>query len=444
MLTRWQCTATLAAHFNVAMNFLEELRHRELIQDMTPGLEEHLASGKPVTAYIGFDPTAPSLTIGNYVPIMLLKYFQLSGHQPIMLFGGATGRIGDPSGKSAERTLKSNEEIEANLAAQKAQAKALLKPEPGMKDVIFVDNFDFYKDFSVLDFLRDVGKTLTVNYMMSKDSVKNRLETGLSFTEFSYQLLQGYDFQCLYKEHGCTLQMGGSDQWGNITSGSEFVRRNLGGKAFGLTTPLLTKADGSKFGKSEAGNIWMDGERTSPYQFYQFWINADDRDVALYIRTFSLRDRTGLTELLALVEENPRAAKVALAEELTARVHGAEALENAAAVSEMLFNRKASHEQLRGLKSQALAMIAEEIPSASVPASLFEGEGVALADLLSDHTSAVASKSEAKRAIKGNAVSVNKQKIADENAVVNSADFLQGKYIMLENGKKNKLMVIGI
>ncbi len=442
MLTRWQCTATLAAHLNVAMNFLEELNHRQLIQDMTPGLEEHLAAGNPVTAYIGFDPTAPSLTIGNYVPIMLLKYFQLSGHQPIMLFGGATGRIGDPSGKSAERTLKSNEEIEANLAAQKAQTKALLKPEPGMKDVIFVDNFDFYKDFSVLDFLRDVGKTLTVNYMMSKDSVKNRLESGLSFTEFSYQLLQGYDFQCLYKDFGCTLQMGGSDQWGNITSGSEFVRRNLQGKAFGLTTPLLTKADGSKFGKSEAGNIWMDGERTSPYQFYQFWINADDRDIDLYIRTFSLRDRAGLAELRALVEENPRAAKNALAEELTARVHGEEALENAAAVSEMLFNRKASNEQLNSLKVEALAMIAEEIPSATVSASLFDGEGVSLADLLSQHTSSVASKSEAKRAIKGNAVSVNKQKVANENAMVTSADFLQGKYVMLENGKKNKLMVV--
>ncbi|MFK8057029.1 MAG: tyrosine--tRNA ligase [Saprospiraceae bacterium] len=424
------------------MNFLDELTHRQLIQDVTPGLDEHLASGKPVTAYIGFDPTAPSLTIGNYVPIMLLKFFQLSGHQPIMLFGGATGRIGDPSGKSAERTLKSNDEIEANLAAQKAQAMALLKPEPGMKDVIFVDNFEFYKNFSVLDFLRDVGKTLTVNYMMSKDSVKNRLETGLSFTEFSYQLLQGYDFQCLYKDHGCTLQMGGSDQWGNITSGSEFVRRNLQGKAFGLTTPLLTKADGTKFGKSEAGNIWMDAERTSPYQFFQFWINADDRDLGRYIRTFSLLGREAFDALLTQSVDDPRVAKVALAEELTARVHGAEALENAAAVSEMMFNRKASNEQLKGLKVEALAMIAEEIPSATVSASLFEGEGVLLSDLLSDHTSAVASKSEAKRAIKGNAVSVNKQKVSDENAVVSSSDFLQGKYIMLENGKKNKLMVV--
>jgi tyrosyl-tRNA synthetase len=424
------------------MNFLEELTHRQLIQDMTPGLEEHLANGKPVTAYIGFDPTAPSLTIGNYVPIMLLKFFQLSGHQPIMLFGGATGRIGDPSGKSAERTLKSNAEIETNLAAQKAQAKALLKPEQGMKDVIFVDNFDFYKDFSVLDFLRDVGKTLTVNYMMSKDSVKNRLETGISFTEFSYQLLQGYDFQSLYRDHGCTLQMGGSDQWGNITSGTEFVRKNLSGKAFGLTTPLLTKADGSKFGKSEAGNIWMDAERTSPYQFYQFWINSDDRDVDLYIRTFSLRDRAGLAELRGMVEENPRGAKAALAEELTARVHGEEALEHASAVSEMLFNRKASNEQLKGLKTPALEMIAEEIPSATVAASLFEGDGVLLSDLLSEHSGAVASKSEAKRAIKGNAVSVNKVKVADQDAMITSADFLEGKYVMLENGKKNKLMVV--
>jgi tyrosyl-tRNA synthetase len=424
------------------MNFLDELRHRQLIQDMTPGLEEYLAAEKPVTAYIGFDPTAPSLTIGNYVPIMLLKFFQLSGHQPIMLFGGATGRIGDPSGKSAERTLKSNEEIEANLAAQKAQAKALLAPEPGMKDVIFVDNFDFYRDFSVLDFLRDVGKTLTVNYMMSKDSVKTRLETGLSFTEFSYQLLQGYDFQCLYKDYGCTLQMGGSDQWGNITSGTEFVRRNLGGKAFGLTTPLLTKADGSKFGKSEGGNIWMDAGMTSPYQFYQFWINADDRDLDLYIRTFSLKGRDELAALRNMATENPREAKMELATELTARVHGQDALENAAAVSEMLFNKKASSAQLRNMKPEALAMIAQEIPSANVSAILFAEDGVPLLDLMSDHTEAVASKSEARRAIKGNAVSVNKTKTADESHMVRRSDLLHGRWLMLENGKKNKLMVV--
>ena len=423
------------------MKFIDELRHRELLQDCTPGLEEHLASNKPVVAYIGFDPTAPSLTIGNYVPIMLLKLFQLSGHQPIMLFGGATGRIGDPSGKDQERQLKGYEEIEANLAAQKAQAKQLLKAEPGLKDVIFVDNYDFYKDFSAIDFLREVGKTLTINYMMTKDSVKNRLETGMSFTEFSYQLLQGYDFQCLYKSYGCTVQMGGSDQWGNITTGTEFVRRNLQGKSYGLTTPLLTKADGTKFGKSEAGNIWMDAERTSPYQFYQFWINADDRDLSRYIRTFSLLPRVEFDALVELATENPRAAKEQLAEELTSRIHGEEALENARSVSEMLFNKKASPEQLRALSSTALATIAQEIPSVAVPKQLLAEGPMSLIDLLGEHTGVLASKSEARRAITGNAVSVNKIKVSDAAAAVSLGDLLYDRYLFLENGKKNKVVV---
>ena len=423
------------------MDFLEELRYRELLQDVTPGLDEHLAANKPVTAYIGFDPTAPSLTIGNYVPIMLLKLFQLSGHQPIMLFGGATGRIGDPSGKDQERTLKSNEEIEANLAAQKAQARELLKAEGGLKEVIFVDNFDFYRDFSVLDFLRQVGKTLTVNYMMSKDSVKTRLETGISFTEFSYQLLQGYDFECLYRQHGCTVQMGGSDQWGNITAGTEFVRKNASGKAYGLTAPLLTKADGSKFGKSESGNIWLDQSRTSPYDFYQFWLRADDRDLPRYIRTFSLRPRGELDALLVQASEpNPSQAKQALAEELTARIHGQQALQDAQAVSEMLFNRKASPEQLRALSASALAAIAKEISSAQLDRAILQ-QDLTVIDLLASHTDFVASKSEARRAIKNNAVAVNKQKLSSEDATVGQADLLHDRYIMLENGKKNKLIV---
>ena len=424
------------------MDFLAELHHRQLIHDHTPGLDEHLAAGRPVVAYIGFDPTAPSLTIGNYVPIMLLKLFQLSGHRPIMLFGGATGRIGDPSGKSAERTLKSAEEIDANLAAQQAQARALLAPEDGCHDVVFVDNHDFYRGFEVLEFLRDVGKTLTVNYMLTKDSVKNRLATGISFTEFSYQLLQGYDFQCLYRDHGCTLQMGGSDQWGNITAGTEFVRRNLGGKAYGLTCPLLTKADGSKFGKSEAGNVWLDAARTSPYQFYQFWINADDADLATYVRYFCLRPRGELDDLLARAESEPRAVKEALAEELTARIHGAEALDGARAVSELLFNRRASAEQLAALTPDQLATIAQEIPSATVARALFEADGTPLVELLSDHGGVAASRSEARRAIKGNAVSVNKVKVADQDARVAADQLLHGRYLMLENGKKNKAVLV--
>ena len=433
------------------MNFLDELRSRQLIQDLTPGLEEHLASDKPVVAYIGFDPTAPSLTIGNYVPIMLLKLFQLSGHKPIMLFGGATGRIGDPSGKSAERTLKSNEEIEANLAAQKAQAKALLQPEDGLHDVQFVDNFDFYKDFSVLEFLRDVGKTLTVNYMMTKDSVKNRLESGLSFTEFSYQLLQGYDFQCLYRDHGCTLEMGGSDQWGNITAGTEFVRRNLQGKAYGLTCPLLTKADGSKFGKSEAGNIWLDAGLTSPYKFYQFWLDANDADVGTYLRYFSLIPTEDILAHCEAIDAHTggedryaevKQIKQSLAEELTLRVHGQQALDGAKAATELLFNRKAGPEQLASLTTDALDIIAAEIPSKTIDSTVFGTDGAILAELLSDHSDAAASRSEARRAIKGNAVSVNKVKISDPDARVTSDALLHGRYLMLENGKKNKVMLV--
>ena len=259
------------------MDFLSELRWRGMLQDVTPGLEDYLKTEK-VTAYIGFDPTAPSLTIGNYVQIMLLTLLQKFGHKPIVLLGGATGRIGDPSGKDKERQLKSYEELDSNLNFQKEQFKKLIDFNDAENPAMFINNLDFYKDLNILEFLRVAGKTLTVNYMLSKDSVQNRLENGLSFTEFSYQLLQAYDFQCLYNDYGCKLQMGGSDQWGNITSGTEFIRRNIGGKAYALTTPLLTKADGTKFGKSAEGNIWLDSKLTSPYRFYQFWINASDAD----------------------------------------------------------------------------------------------------------------------------------------------------------------------
>jgi tyrosyl-tRNA synthetase len=271
------------------LQFLEELKWRGMLHDMTPGVES-LLSEKKITGYIGFDPTAPSLTIGNFVQIMLLKMFQLSGHTPIILMGGATGRIGDPSFKDSERELKSYDELDRNLSFQMEQMKKFLDFE-GPNAAIIVNNLDFYRDMGVLEFLRDVGKTLTVNYMMSKDSVKNRLETGLSFTEFSYQLLQSYDFQLLFTKYNCVLQMGGSDQWGNITSGTEFIRRNVDGKAYAITTPLLTKADGSKFGKSEKGNLWLDPSLTSPYRFYQFWINADDADLPKYLRYFSLKSK---------------------------------------------------------------------------------------------------------------------------------------------------------
>ncbi|MBK8818301.1 MAG: tyrosine--tRNA ligase [Saprospiraceae bacterium] len=304
------------------MNFIEELRWRGMLHDMTPGAEEYL-SDKKITGYIGFDPTAPSMTIGNFVQLMILKLFQLSGHKPIVLMGGATGRIGDPSFKENERDLKSYEELDKNLSFQMEQVKKLLEFE-GDNAALIVNNLDFYKNMNVLDFLRDVGKTLTVNYMMSKDSVKNRLETGLSFTEFSYQLLQAYDFQLLHEKYNCHLQMGGSDQWGNITSGTEFIRRNTEGKAYAVTTPLLTKADGSKFGKSEQGNIWLDPDMTSPYQFYQFWINSDDKDISKYLRYFSLKSHEDIEALEAMIATDPRAVKAALAEELTSRIHSQE------------------------------------------------------------------------------------------------------------------------
>ncbi|MBK6563642.1 MAG: tyrosine--tRNA ligase [Saprospiraceae bacterium] len=304
------------------MNFIEELRWRGMLHDMTPGAEEYL-SDKKITGYIGFDPTAPSMTIGNFVQLMILKLFQLSGHKPIVLMGGATGRIGDPSFKENERDLKSYEELDKNLSFQMEQVKKLLEFE-GDNAALIVNNLDFYKNMNVLDFLRDVGKTLTVNYMMSKDSVKNRLETGLSFTEFSYQLLQAYDFQLLHEKYNCHLQMGGSDQWGNITSGTEFIRRNTEGKAYAVTTPLLTKADGSKFGKSEQGNIWLDPDMTSPYQFYQFWINSDDKDISKYLRYFSLKSHEEIEALEAMIPTDPRAVKAALAEELTSRIHSQE------------------------------------------------------------------------------------------------------------------------
>jgi tyrosyl-tRNA synthetase len=281
------------------MDFIEELKWRGMLHDCTPGLEKVLKQQK-IMGYIGFDPTAPSLTIGNYVQIMLLKLFSQAGHTPVVLLGGATGRIGDPSFKSEERVLKSEEEIENNLNHQILQFRHLLSEQEEENKLLVLNNYDFYKEMNVLEFLRDAGKTLTVAYMMAKESVKRRVESGLSFTEFSYQLLQAYDFQKLYKEYGILLQMGGSDQWGNITSGTEFIRRNLSGKAYALTTPLLTKSDGSKFGKSEKGNIWLDAQLTSPYAFYQFWINADDLDLERYVKTFSLKSRE---EMLAMLEE---------------------------------------------------------------------------------------------------------------------------------------------
>jgi tyrosyl-tRNA synthetase len=421
------------------MDFFEELEWRGMLHDATPGTKEALKK-EAITAYIGFDPTAKSLTIGNYVQIMLLTLFQRSGHNPIVLMGGATGRIGDPSGKDKERQLKSYEELDNNLAKQVEQMKKFLDFD-GENAAKIVNNHDFYKEMNILDFLRNVGKTLTVNYMMSKDSVKNRLESGLSFTEFSYQLLQAYDFQCLYEQYGCTMQMGGSDQWGNITSGTEFIRRNTEGKAYAATTPLLTKSDGKKFGKSEEGNIWMDPEMTSPYKFYQFWINADDADIPKFTRYFTLHTKEEIEAREAEFAEDPRMLKKLLAEELTKRIHSNDAYESVLQVSEILFNKKASNEYLKGLSKEALETISAEVTSFQLNKPDLDA-GINIVDILCDKTDILSSKGESKRAIKNNAISINKIKVSSDEMIVTTDNLIKEKYIMVENGKKNKYILI--
>lgn len=409
-----------------------------MLQDSTPGAAEALAKGM-CTGYIGFDPTAESLTIGNYVQIMLLSFWQRSGHRPIFLLGGATGRIGDPSGKDKERQLLSEEALDKNLAFQRKQAMKFLNFEEGPNKAIMLNNYDFYKNMNVLAFLRDVGKNLTVSYMLSKDSVKNRLETGLSFTEFSYQLLQAYDFLYLYKNHNCTFQMGGSDQWGNITSGTEFIRRNIpNGKAYAITTPLLTKSDGRKFGKSEEGNIWLDPKLTSPYKFYQFWINADDADLPTFYRYFSFKSKEEIESLEATL--NPVELKRELAREITIRVHSEEAYAAVQDVSRILFNKKATADHLHSLSAEAFETISQEIPSYTLSRSLVS-QGISIVDLVTEHTMICSSKGEARRAIKNNAIAVNKIKISDHEAQIGLEDLMKENYIMIENGKKNKYLI---
>lgn len=422
------------------MNFLEELEWRGMLQDSTPGIQDQIED-KSISGYIGFDPTAPSLTIGNYVQVMLLKLFQLSGHRPIILMGGATGRIGDPSGKDQERQLKSFDELDNNLAFQSEQFSKFLDFDGVDNAALMVNNLDFYKNMNVLDFLRDVGKTLTINYMTSKESVKKRVETGLSFTEFSYQLLQAYDFQCLFKEQDCILQMGGSDQWGNITSGTEFIRRNLNGKAYAITTPLLTKSDGKKFGKSEEGNIWLDPKMTSPYKFYQFWINADDADIPTFTRYFTLKSKEEIEAREAELADNPREIKRLLAEELTIRIHSQAAYESVLKVSELLFNKKATKENLQAMGPDDLATVAQEIPSFTIPKDVLTNP-ISVIDFLADNTSIFSSKGDARRAIKGNALAINKEKVSDPNATISADQLLHGSYLMVENGKKNKFILI--
>ncbi|MDZ4708234.1 MAG: tyrosine--tRNA ligase [Saprospiraceae bacterium] len=424
------------------MNFIETLQWRGMLADHTPDLPQALMKGM-VTGYIGFDPTAPSLTIGNYVQIMLLKHFQLFGHKPIVLMGGATGRIGDPSGKDKERELKSEEELDRNLQFQQQQFTKFLDFDQGKNQALFENNFNFYKDFNVLDFLRQVGKHLTVNYMLSKESVQKRLETGISFTEFSYQLLQAYDYFCLYNKYGCTLQMGGSDQWGNITAGTEYIRRNTtGAEVHALTSPLLTKSDGKKFGKSEEGNIWLDPQLTSPYKFYQFWINSDDQDLSKFLRIFSLKDKTEIEQLESESMSNPQTIKRVLAEELTRRIHSDEAYNSAMQVSELLFNPKVTTEFLFLLTNQQYEDIAGELPTFKINRDQFQN--ITVTDLLTALAPICSSRSEARKAIQNQAISINKFKITEHEFPITSNQFIRDQWMVVENGKKNKYLLIAV
>jgi tyrosyl-tRNA synthetase len=422
------------------MNFIEELQWRGLLQDMSPGLDEEMTKGT-IKGYIGFDPTAPSLTIGNLVSIMLLKHLQIAGHKPIVLLGGATGRIGDPSGKDKERSLLDLEILDRNIEAQRKQF-GLFLDFYGENAAEMVNNYDFYKDMSIFEFLRDIGKHITVNYMLSKDSVKNRIESesGISFTEFSYQLIQGYDFQHLCLKYNTILQMGGADQWGNITTGTELIRK-AGGKGYGLTCPLLTRSDGKKFGKSEDGNIWLDGNMTSPYKFYQFWLNISDADLLKMFRIFSLRSRTEIESLEKEHEANPNHLKRLLAAELTERIHGKESLDGVIKATEIAFNSKLELSFLQSLSQNEWNIISEELDKVSVPKALLD-EGVNIADLLAGKHSSLASKNDVRRAVKGAAIAINTVKIEDENYLVKSDLLLHGKYLFLQNGKKNKFILI--
>lgn len=413
---------------------IEELKWRGLIHDVTPGTDEQLE--KEVTkGYVGFDPTADSLHIGNLVPIMLLTHLQRSGHKPIALVGGATGRVGDPSGKTKERQLLSVAEIDANVESIKNQLQRFLKFGDGETDAVMVNNYDWFKDYSFLEFIRDAGKHITVNYMLAKDSVQNRLDSGMSFTEFSYQLIQGFDFYHLNKSLDVKLQMGGSDQWGNITTGIELTRRMEGGETFALTAPLVKKADGSKFGKSEGGNVWLDAEKTSPYKFYQFWLNASDEDIENFIKIFSLKDRSEIQALIEGHRDEPhrRILQKALAEELTERIHGTAALETAIQASNILFGKSTS-EDLKSLTERDFLDVFSGVEQAEFDKKLLM-EGVNIVDFLSEVSGFLKSKGEARRALKENSISVNKEKVKDDFSV-NEGNLIKDRYVLLQRGKK--------
>ena len=424
-------------------NFVEELRWRGMIQDIMPGTEEKLMEG-PTAAYVGIDPTADSLHIGHLVSVMILKHFQNCGHKPFALVGGATGMIGDPSMKSAERNLLDEATLNHNVKCIKAQlARFLDFDSDAPNKAELVNNYDWMKDYSFINFIRDIGKHITVNYMMAKDSVKKRLERnsseGMSFTEFSYQLMQGYDFYWLWKNKGCILQLGGSDQWGNITTGSELIRRMDGGEAFALTCPLIRKADGTKFGKTEKGNIWLDAERTSPYEFYQFWLNVADEDAERYIKIFTMLGREEIEGLIQEHRQDPGQRKLqkVLAREITVMCHGQQAYDNAVAASLMLFGN-ATSEALRSLDERTFLEVFKDVPSFSIERSELP---CGLLDLLAVKTNILPSKGEARKMVQSGGISINKDKVGDIAYEVSEKDIVDGKYILAQKGKKNYYLI---
>jgi tyrosyl-tRNA synthetase len=419
--------------------FIEELSWRGMLYAATEGAAEHLSSGRR-TAYIGFDPTAKSLHVGSLLPIMALVHFQRAGHTPIGLVGGGTGLIGDPSGKTAERLLLTKEEASENAWGIRRQLEHFLDFEARDNPALVRNNLDWLGELPLVDFLRDIGKHFSVNQMLARESVKRRLdseEAGISFTEFSYALLQAYDFLELYRREGCTLQMGGSDQWGNITAGTDLVRRVGGGKAFGVVFPLVTNAAGTKFGKTEAGSVWLDPEMTSPYRFYQFWINADDRDVSTYLRFFSLRPRAEIEELeeAVRVEPHARAAQRALAEEITRRLHGETGLHSAMRATDVLFGG-----EIEGLGADQVADVFADVPSSTLDTGRLEEQGLELLDLLVE-TGLASSRGDARRALDGGGIYVNNRRVADAGVTVRPEDFVEGRFLVLRKGKKSYHLV---
>ena len=421
-------------------NYIEELRWRGMLHDMMPGTEE-LLNSEMVTGYIGFDPTADSLGVGNLVQVMTLLHFQKAGHKPIALVGGATGMVGDPSGKSAERNLLDENTLQHNLDSQKKQLEKFLDFNCGENSAEIVNNYDWFKNFTFLEFIRDVGKHISINYMLAKDSVSKRMETGMSFTEFSYQLVQGYDFYYLWKNHNIKLQMGGSDQWGNIVTGTELIRRKDGGEAFALTTPLIKKADGTKFGKTEGGNVWLDSKRTSPYKFYQFWMNTSDEDGKNYIRIFTLKSKEEIENLEAEHFKAPhvRLLQKELAKEITSRVHSEQDYLAAVEASEILFG-KGTAESLGNLSENDLLSIFEGVPQVKISKTEIE-VGINIIEFLSDKTQIFSSRGEARKMMLGGGVLINKNKVEDPEQIVNADYLMKGKYLLAQKGKKNYYLI---